>query len=111
MKKQKVLTFADFTQGDEADVEDLFCVEFFLCLVNGEFGCAIQSTELGGGHPRILRRIEDHLAEHPLPQDARLNHYRPAGYFSANVNSLAEHLRDEDVGCFEAIFREVNALL
>ena len=111
LKKQKVLSFADFTQGDEADVEDLFSVEFYLRLVNGEFGCAIQSTELTVGPPRVLRRIEDHLAENPLPQEARFSHYRPARYFSANANSLAEHLGDEDVDRFETVFQAVNALL
>ena len=111
LKQQKVMTYADFTQGNEADVEDLFSVEFYLRLVNGEFGCTILSSELTVGYPRVLRRIEDHLAQNPLPQEARFSHYRPARYFSANVNSLAEHLGDEDVGRFEAIFRAVNALL
>ncbi len=111
LKKRKVLTFADFIRGDEADVEDLFSVEFYLRLVNGEFGCAIQSTELAVGHPRVLRRIEDHLKENPLPQEARFSHYRPACYFNANANSLAEHLGDEDVGRFEMVFQAVNALL
>ena len=48
LKKQKVLTYADFTQGDEADVEDLFSSEFYLRLVNSEFGCAIQCIRLRG---------------------------------------------------------------
>ncbi|MDE0416421.1 MAG: AAA family ATPase [bacterium] len=111
LKKQQVLTFADFTEDDEADVEDLFSVEFYLRLVNGEFGCAIESADLAVGHPRILRRIEDHLTENPLPQEARFSHYRPARYFSAKANSLAEHLREEDVDRFESVFRAVNALL
>ena len=111
LKKKKVLTFADFAKGSEADVEDLFSPEFYLRLVNDEFGCSIRTADLSGGHPRILRRLEDHLTENPLPQKAHFNHYRPARYFSTNVNSLDEHLGDEDVGRFEAVFRAVNALL
>ena len=111
LKKRKVLTYAGFTQGSEADVEDLFSPEFYLRLVNEEFGCLIQAADLTDGPPRILRRLEDHLTENPLPPEARFNHYRPARYFSANVSSLAQHLGDEDVGRFEGVFRAVNALL
>ncbi len=111
LKRQQVLTYADFTQGDEADVEDLFNVEFYLRLVNGEFGCSIQPADLCSGHPRVLRRVEKCLTENPLPQEARFNHYRPARYFSSNVESLAEHLREEELVLFEKVFGAVNALL
>ena len=111
LKKQKVLTFADFAEGEEADVEDLFSVEFYLRLVNEEFGCAIRPTDLAVGHPRVLRRIEDHLTKSPLAQQARFSHYRPARYFSANASSLAEHLGNEEVDRFETLFRAVNGLL
>ena len=111
LKRQQVLTYADFTQGDEADVEDLFNVEFYLRLVNGEFGCSIQPADLCSGHPRVLRRVEKCLTENPLPQEARFNHYRPARYFSSNVESLAEHLREEELVRFEKVFGAINALL
>ena len=112
MKKQKVLTLADFTQGHEADVEDLFGIEFYNSLVNGEFGCAIQSTVSVVGRPRVLRRIEDRLTENPLPQDACFSHHcRPARCLSANVKSLAEHLGDEGVDRFETPLRAFNVLL
>ena len=42
LKKQKALTYVDFIQGDEADAEDLFRADFYLRLVNGEFGCEIR---------------------------------------------------------------------
>ena len=36
-KKKQVLTFADFTGGTEADIEDMFATEFYIGLMNGEF--------------------------------------------------------------------------
>ena len=111
LKKRKVLTYADFTAGGSADVEDLFSADFYLRLVNDEFGCAIQSADLSSGHPRILRRLEEYLRENPLPQKARFNHYRPARYFSSNIETLVKHLGDEELVRFERAFRAVNALL
>ncbi len=111
LKRQKILTFAEFTQDDEADIEDLFGVEFYLRLVNAEFGCEIRSTELDSDHPRVIRRIEEYLKGSPLPEEVRFSHYRPARYFSENADSLAEHLGDNDFDCFESVFQAVNGLL
>lgn len=96
-KKQKALAFVEFTEDDEADVEDLFSVEFYLRLVNGEFECEIRLIELVVGRPRVRRRIEDHLMANPLPREVHFSHYRPARYFSENAKLLAEHSGDEDV--------------
>ena len=38
LKKRQVMTFADFTGGVEADIEDIFVPEFYVGLVNREFG-------------------------------------------------------------------------
>lgn len=111
LKKQKSLTYADFAEGEEADVEDMFSTDFYLRLVNHEFGCEIQSSDLSGGHPRILHRVEEYLMENPLPQGTRFNHYRPARYFSSNIEKLTKHLEDEDLDRFEAAFGAINALL
>ncbi len=111
LKRQNILTFTDFTQGDEADIEDLFGVEFYLRLVNAEFGCEIRSTELDSDHPRVIWRIEEYLKGNPLPGEVRFSHYRPARYFSENANALAEHLGDNDLGRFESVFQAVNGLL
>ena len=41
LKQQQVLTYADFVERDEADVEDMFDPEFYLKLVNSEFGISL----------------------------------------------------------------------
>ena len=111
LKKQKVLTYADFTGSGEADVEDMFGVDFYLKLVNGEYRCGIQPAELTSRHPRVLRRIEEYLENSPLPKGARFNHYRPARYFSDHVESLRAELSESTLACFERAFQTANALL
>ncbi|MCQ3812650.1 MAG: AAA family ATPase [Acidimicrobiia bacterium] len=52
MQKSNVLTFADFVDGDEADVEDMFDPGFYLKLVKKEFGTSIKVADLSGS-PRF----------------------------------------------------------
>ena len=111
LQQKKVLTYADFVHANEADVEDLFDPEFYLLLVNGAFGLSMDLSHLEGEYPRILRRIEDHLAQQPLPDDAKFNHYRPAYYFSSRVESLAESVDGETLNRFRQVFGKLNDLL
>ena len=108
LKKRKVRNYAEFTQCDEADVEDLFSSDFYLRLVNSEYGTTIQTNDLLVEHPCILYRLNDYLDKNPLPKNMCFNHYRPARYFHENISSLANHLGDEEKNRFEEIFREMN---
>ncbi len=111
LKKQQVLTYAEFTGNSEADIEDMFNPDFYLKLVNGAFGSSIELADLSSRHPRILRRLEEYLESRPLPNDAIFNHYRPARYFSDNIGSLTDDLSDLEFSRFEQVFKTVNALL
>ena len=111
LKKKKVNTYANFTQSDEADIEDMFNVHFYLGLVNGEYECAIQPAELASKHPRVLCRLDEYLKSNPLPSQANFNHYRPARYFNTNIDTLGQKLSNEELERFEKAFRTLNALL
>ena len=111
LNKKNVRTYADYVQGTEADIEDMFEPEFYLKLVNGAFGASISLTDLSSNHPRIIRRLEEYLKSKPLPNDEIFNHYRPARYFSTNSGSLAEELSEEELDRFEQAFKYLNALL
>ena len=111
LRKKGVFTYAQFAEADEADVEDMFNPEFYLQLVNGEFGSSVVLDDLPKKHPRILRRIKQYLENNPLPKDARFNHYRPARYFSGNIDSLVDELSEPDLDRFERVFKALNALL
>ena len=110
LKKNHILTYADFVPASEADIEDMFNPEFYLRLVNDEYQSSISVDELPE-HPRILRRIEEHLETNPLPSNTKFNHYRPARYFSEHPGLLADDLAANVLDRFQQAFDAVNELL
>ena len=111
LEKNKVLTYSKFAVGNEADVEDMFDPEFYLKLVNGEFGTSLTVSDLPEGPPRIIRRLEKHLENNPLPNGAIFNHYRPARYLSENIKSLKGELTEPQLDRFRGAFKALNSLL
>ena len=111
LSKKKVLTYRDFVQSDEADIEDLFNPEFYINLVNNEYGSSINLEHLTGTNSRILRRLTEYLDENPLPNKQTFNHYRPARYLSSNIDTLEKELSEEELKRFESIFQSLNKLL
>ena len=111
LKKTNVLTFADYVDAKEADIEDMFSPEFYLGLVNGAYGSSIRVADLTSDHPRILCRLEEHVASRPLPQDAQFSHYRPARYLSDNIATVSAQFAEEELSRFERAFTALNSLL
>lgn len=111
LEKKSVLTFADFTSGDEADIEDMFNVGFYLKLVNGEYGTSISVSDLDESSSRVLQRIERFLATNPMPGSSKFNHYRPARYFAENISSLKAELSKPQLDRFGKVFSALNELL
>ena len=111
LKRQQILTYADFADGNEADVEDMFDPEFYLKLVNNEFGICLTVSDLPEDPPRIVSRLERYFENNPLPDNARFNHYRPARYFSGNIKSLESELTDPQLSHFQQAFNALNNLL
>ena len=109
--QKQVLTYAHFVSASEADVEDLFDPEFYLRLVNGAFGSSISAADLPDDHPRILRRIEHHFEQQPLPDNVNFNHYRPARYLNQELGSLADKIDEETLSRFRQVFETLNSLL
>jgi len=114
LKRANVLTFADFTNTTEADIEDMFGADFYVGLVNAEFVSQLNSDidlkALKTKEPRILQRLERYLADNPLKQGT-FSHYRPARYFSENSKPLAPKVPKEAKDRFEAAFKALNALI
>lgn len=111
LKKKNVLTFADYVDGTEADIEDMFSPEFYIGLINSVYGSSISVDDLTFDHPRIIRRVEEHLSSRPLPEGGKFNHYRPARYLIENIDTLSSKLGDENLRRFELAFKALNALL
>ena len=111
VKKENVLTCAQFVEGDEADIEDMFDPDFYLQLVNEEFGTNLTVDELPKGSTRIVSRLEQHFKKNPLPKGAKFNHYRPARYLSENIGSLESKLTESELDRFQKVFDTLNKLL
>lgn len=109
--KNHVLTYADFVPGVEADIEDMFSPEFYLKLVNGAYGSAVELTHLRDEHHRIHHRLTQYFDKTPLAKKVSFNHYRPARYFTGNINSLADELSEQELKRFRQMFDKLNDLL
>lgn len=113
LKKHKVMTFGDFLEQEEADIEDLFDRQFYIEMVNREFerqlGKAV-SVDALGHEPRTVKALEFHFKKEPLISGA-FSHYRPARYFTENVRVLWKDVSEDTKNRFESIFRVLNGLI
>ena len=105
------MTLADYVGTAEADIEDMFSPEFYVGLVNDVYRSSIRVDDLTFDHPRIIRRLEEHLSSQLLPEGAEFNHYRPARYLIDNIDTLSSKLSEGDLRRFELAFRALNDLL
>jgi hypothetical protein len=114
LSKKQVSTYADFTGTADADVEDMFERDFYVELVNAEYGKQLKGkidvSKLNANEPRTLRAIEAWLATNPL-KSGTFGHYRPARYFSENATTLWPKVSDATKDRFEAAFNHLNGLL
>ena len=85
LRKNQVLTYADFTRTKEADIEDMFDEDFYLALVNGAFTDALPKPvtkgDLNQNIPRIAKRLQEYFEANPLAGGRSFDHFRPARYF------------------------------
>jgi len=105
LRQKSLLTFAQYVDADEADLEDLFDRDFYLNLVNQEFEKAISLDDLKPNVKRVLVALKASFG------GKSFNHYRPARYFSEHLGELQEQISDDVIGRFEKIFSDLNSLL
>ena len=111
LDKSQVLTYADFVNNKEADIEDMFEADFYLSLVNEEFGISLTIADIGAEHPCILKRLKEYFENNPIPNNRKFSHLLPALYFSKNVSNLENQLSDLDFERFQKAFDALNALI
>ncbi len=111
LDKSQVLTFANFANNKEADIEDMFEPDFYLSLLNDEFGTSLRITDIKVGHPCISQRLKEHFENNPMPNNRKFTHLPPALYFSKNVGNLENQLSDSDFERFQKAFDALNALI
>lgn len=115
LAKNHVLTFAEFTGADEADIEDMFELGFYLKLVTGEYGQSLSkkptAKDIKSGHPRVLVRLEQYFQANPTKEGHRFNHYRPARFLNENLGTLKKSIPAGTLDRFEQAFERLNSLL
>ena len=111
LDKSQVLTYADFVNNKEADIEDMFEADFYLSLVNEEFGLSLTIADIGGGPPCILKRLEEYFENNSILNNGKFSHLLPALYFSKNVSKFENQLSDSDFERFQKAFDALNALI
>lgn len=113
LEQKKVLTFSDFTGKKEADIEDMFDVDFYIELVNAEYKTTLQKPIAIGDLPkreRVVVAVETYLQNSPL-KSGKFNHYRPSRYFTEHAATLTKTLGTETLDRFEEAFKKLNRLL
>ncbi|GAP16386.1 AAA family ATPase [Levilinea saccharolytica] len=115
LKKQNVITYADFLGRGEADLEDMFGDEFYLQLVNKEYEASLQKPitvdDIKNGHPRLLVRLAEYFEHNPMKGNITFSHYRPARYFVDCIGVLENHLPQTTIENFDKVFSTLNKLL
>ena len=118
LQADEIVKLAEFLDADDADIEDLFTVAFYLKLVQGVatedpargIYAAINEGNLAPQEdvPRITKRID--AALNGFQHDA-LDHLPPALYFERHQEELLEALDEETLDRAARLFERVNAQL
>jgi len=107
-----LVELGQFAGKNDADIEDLFTLAFYLKLVNGamskELPAKLTLKLLTDRNPRIVRRIDAYYKGKGI---GRFNHYPPAAHLQREQGTLLKQLDDTTVERATEMFKVVNALL
>jgi len=109
--KDSLLTFGQFLDRKDADVEDLFEESFYLQLVNGAYKGKLTSSlkmaDIKTGSPRITVRVGDALKQQDI---SGFNHYLPSVFLLKNQATLLAKVPASTIDKAVEIFSALNAL-
>ncbi|MDD3563048.1 MAG: AAA family ATPase [Candidatus Cloacimonetes bacterium] len=115
IKRSNIITFSDFVDAKDADIEDLFDPEFYIKVVNKEYEKDLDSPinikQLNSKIPRITIQLDKYFKDKPLKQGIQYNHYRPARHFNEHIHELQAEIGDKTLKVFEEIFEKLNSLI
>lgn len=118
LKAGGLLSYADFVDGDEADVEDLLSPELFCALINAAYQLKaahkITPKKLQEADETTVRQVKKAEAYFRLLPDTipMLDHFQPASFLLQNPNFLQEeeeHL-SKVLDRTETMFQAINKL-
>ena len=97
----RVLSMAEFSTVNGADIEDLFSPEEYLKLYNATFKRSVKKLD---GNDRIVKRIERAEAH-------SFDHGRVAAYFLGHQNQIIPSLSPETLSRFESVIAALTKAL
>lgn len=119
MEAEQVLTYADFLEQDEADVEDLLGADLFAVILNGAYSLTgkdlitpARFAETQEGAPRLVKQAEAIFRVMP-PGVPEFDHATPAFWLLRNSEVLDGNDEDVKVALANArnLFGRLNQLL
>ncbi|WP_122263849.1 ATP-dependent nuclease [Ornithinimicrobium cerasi] len=100
---KRLIPITDITDSTEADLEDLFEVDWYLSLLDKSGVGKLTASKLKGGG-RIVKRVEAALGR---PFD----HYQPAAWLLRDNTDTVAALSDEAKARFQKLIDRLNVLL
>ena len=100
--KDRVLTYADFTEKKESDVEDMLTPGFYLELVNRAYGTSIKQADLPK-RSRVISRLESYFKTNPIPNGVSFSHLKPAEFLMENIETIG--VPQEVLARFQKVFK------
>lgn len=100
---KRLIPITDITQTAEADLEDLFDVDWYLNLLDKSGVAKLVSSNLTG-NGRVVKRIEAALG-------GRFDHYQPASWLLRDRSNTVDALSDAAKQRFQELIDRLNALL
>lgn len=102
LDRSRLIPLTDITDSGEADIEDLFDVDWYLQLVHDSGVGKVAKSKLHGG--RIVKQIEAAMG-------AKYDHYQPASFLLRDTGDRVASLSDESKERFQRLIDRVNSLL
>ena len=100
---KRLIPITDITQTAEADLEDLFDVDWYLNLLDKSGVAKLAGANLTG-KGRVVKRVEAALG-------GRFDHYQPASWLLRDRTNTADALSDEAKQRFQELIDRLNGLL
>lgn len=107
-----IILISDIVGRQEADVEDIFDVPFYLKLVNGAYteqlaGTPIKVSDLPKGD-RITQRVQEHFKSRGINR-GKLNHFKPAKFLVDKPSRYK--ITEATLDRAEALIKKINSRL
>lgn len=103
IEEDRLVPLTQFTNSKEADIEDMFPVDFYLELLKESGVADIDGDDLKG-NGRIVPRAE-------VAAGGTFSHYAPARHMATHADEILTRLDDATCDRFEALFEHLNEML